>query len=289
MGREATARGKLRAVPPGMRVLAPVLRMDLRVVILDQVRRIYESFTTAAREFTVARRGQLPCVEHCGLCCLHNTPVVTEPEAAYVISHLNRISPPLQKRIWNQLESWLTTPAPAGRWEGATTQVGAEANAISRQACPFLGTGAEGFPCLVHEYRPMSCRAYSVTVGPQTFCKRPKLPYENSTHWMALVDGPTVDGLRAQVRQLYQDIRTSPAGMRVGLFPYLVARMWRPAEVQKLPVPEARALLSPQPHAVLFEEDAERAGWRGSVPSLALAESLNPGVYEDRALAPALR
>lgn len=251
-----------------------VALVDLRLRILDTLRLLYQGFERASLAFTKARGGQPSCVEACGLCCQHNTPAVTEPEAAYILAHLPSMSQPLQNRLWAALERWLTDPAPPG------PDPGSRADAMLAQSCPFLGTKEEGFPCLIHEVRPLSCRAYSVTMGPQMFCQRPKVWYENETRWGALVDGPLVDALRQGVRVFYKLIRKSPAGMRSGFLPWYVARLWRPDRVKTLPVTPERTLEQPEPAALLFEEQAP-SGWR--LGSLSLADARAAGLFETAA------
>ncbi|MDP3379845.1 MAG: hypothetical protein Q8S53_15880, partial [Brevundimonas sp.] len=106
--------------------------------------------------------GRPICVQ-CGKCCRENTPIAWGVEAANAVSHLigqGRLYP-MQRRI----EGWLlerhsqctiyNPPKLDTVQNGLDPKLRDEVIALSRAQCPFYEGG-----CLLHDSRPLVCRAW---------------------------------------------------------------------------------------------------------------------------------
>ena len=112
------------------------------------------------------------CLPNCARCCMDNTVRVLECEAAYVVSVL--LSKPYKlRKVLDIAAGWLqqsegfdTRPPSALTDEERFREY---AKAVSAP-CPFL---TRDKLCLIHEARPVVCRAYGVTRATGPECPRP--------------------------------------------------------------------------------------------------------------------
>jgi len=112
------------------------------------------------------------CLPNCGLCCMDNTVRVLECEAAYVISVLLPQPGKLRKVIdiaagWLQESEGFDMRPPSAM---SSDERFREYVKSASSPCPFLCADKQ---CLIHDARPVVCRAYGVTrtTGPE--CHRP--------------------------------------------------------------------------------------------------------------------
>jgi len=181
------------------------------------------------------------CVESCGLCCDFNVPVALEVEADYAISILLGRPKAEQDAIVSTIEGWLTEFDPA---RGLTLAVGhpAEPDEVQRLAwavqqtrCPLLSADKQ---CLLHEARPMSCRAFGVTMPTIPGCRRPKpvgAPEGATGYWL---EGGEVEQQLAG----YVNALAAAAKPRCGFFPTLIFSRLREARFRELWEQEAMPL-----------------------------------------------
>lgn len=119
--------------------------------------------------------GVPTCIPNCGLCCIHNVPGAMTLEGTYAVSVLTgsgRLS-----KIKSIAEGWLLERHPfATLYEGmprgfASPKLREEWTAVTRSECPFLDLTNK--LCLIHDCRPLACRAYGITRDAADICPRP--------------------------------------------------------------------------------------------------------------------
>ncbi len=133
--------------------------------------RLYAGFRAAAAEIKTLT-GIAPCVPGCGACC-HVSVMAHGIEAEYARTILIG-SPDLTYPALDAAREWLTRPGDytygAAITEGNQDRIAAELERVQRETCCFLDKDNS---CILHEARPIACRAYGVTHLPNTWCKRP--------------------------------------------------------------------------------------------------------------------
>jgi Fe-S-cluster containining protein len=117
--------------------------------------------------------GVETCISGCGICCKNNTPF------AKIIESINSISvltgQGKLKRALSLAEGWLLDHSKEAKtYEGrpvnlASPQVHSEWLKLRQTQCPFL---QDNMQCLVHDVRPLACRAYGVTFEEHDICPR---------------------------------------------------------------------------------------------------------------------
>jgi Fe-S-cluster containining protein len=114
------------------------------------------------------------CVRGCGKCCQCNTPLASVIEGINIIS-VFELDQAKIKRIVQSAESWLLEPhgnkifngMPIGFQSGEIMQ---EWQRTARQQCAFL---QENMDCMIHNDRPLTCRAFGVFRDGADICPRP--------------------------------------------------------------------------------------------------------------------
>lgn len=177
-----------------------------------------------AKDEIEATTGLPTCVENCGRCCQAHVPAVTAIESEYVISVLG-VKKDFRKVVDASL-NWMEEQVPH-QAEGYKEQV----DEVMNTRCPFLD---EHNGCIIHEARPMICRAYSITALPDEWCQRPLSPIETLKQRVLL--GKDTEGGRL-VRML-QDLvlqRAKKADKRESSFlPFYIAKEMAAKEVLDL-------------------------------------------------------
>ena len=154
----------------------------------DQVRPLrsmevtFRAFEAAEREISTALGVPL-CIEGCGKCCEVSTPVVNVIETQMLASYLLGMDPATLSKILTICDGWLldrdsrltiynkadtTRPVTVDEWARLQPEVNSLLNTMP---CPMLAPDTKR--CLVHEMRPLACRAYGVTHVPHPWCPRP--------------------------------------------------------------------------------------------------------------------
>jgi len=119
--------------------------------------------------------GKPICIPVCGICCEHNVSNAMTIEAVYAVSVLTGQGQ--LKKMVPLAEGWLLEHHSfATIYEGmphghVSPQLRDEWQAVSRSQCPFLDSTTKY--CLVHDCRPITCRAYGVTRDNSELCPRP--------------------------------------------------------------------------------------------------------------------
>ncbi|MDD5702757.1 MAG: YkgJ family cysteine cluster protein [Dehalococcoidales bacterium] len=113
------------------------------------------------------------CVRGCGKCCECNTPLASIIEGINLVS-INMMDQAKIKRLVQTCEGWLLEPhgnkifkgVPLGFQSGPIME---EWKRTSRQQCPLM---LENKDCLIHQDRPLSCRAFGVFRDAVDICPR---------------------------------------------------------------------------------------------------------------------
>lgn len=144
------------------------------------------------------------CIEKCGKCCEINTPQWTAIEAMNAVSVLagnGKLDEALKRA-----EYWLTQKDEAISYEGmlagcfVPSKIKEEHWKISRAQCPMLDDDKR---CVIHEARPLACRAGGVTVEYFGFCPRPQGRGEPATSRMYL----KCPDLKAEIANFKEEAR----------------------------------------------------------------------------------
>lgn len=222
---------------------------------------VYRAYDAAA-SLLEASLGTPLCVR-CGQCCRENTPIAYGLEAANAVSHLigqGRLYP-MQRRI----EGWLLdrsgactirdSPRITTMALGLDPKLQAEVLALSKTQCPFY----EETGCMVHDCRPLACRAYGVSRSNYT-CTRPLGKGETREAHMVL-SVPLANELRTAVKTVLDTV-PRPTWKHAGLFPTLIfAHAWPETFARMVAnhqIQTAKLVMTYPSMAVLFEDDAQR-------------------------------
>lgn len=173
------------------------------------------------------------CIEGCGKCCQHHTPVALNVETAYIMSTL-AILPGMRDKLLQKSFDWLTHEH-AGvslynkvrgipKDQDIIKQLEHERAVITTTQCPFL----DGTECLIHGARPITCRAYGVTLMPDEWCPRHLHYTETSTRRMIVGYDTKLGGQLASLMQKLAN--TSP----IGFLPTMIARELDLSKLQAL-------------------------------------------------------
>ncbi len=177
--------------------------------------------------------GKSLCLPGCGLCCQVNLPMWTTIEAIHAVSVLTGRTT-ITKMV-AIAEGWLTEPDPrATLYEGtpegwASPQLVAEWQAMRSTQCPFL---SDTKVCLIHEVRPLACRAWGVTLTDNgALCPRPPGRGETLTQ-RAFINGTPI---RQQVEGFKDRCREKKrAWLASGFVPTVLYRAAKPDEFKCL-------------------------------------------------------
>lgn len=132
---------------------------------------IHRGFQDAQNELE-AHLGIPICMANCGQCCTHNTVLAWGIEVEYISTWLlgNR---PLLKEVIDRCDDWLRNnngPVKSAKWYLKNPErITDDARAIYNARCPFI---TDDLRCLIHQHRPIVCRAFGVTTYPNS-CSRP--------------------------------------------------------------------------------------------------------------------
>jgi len=188
---------------------------------------IYSGFDQA--EELLEKTIQAPtCLPNCGICCMCNVPQSMTIEGINAVSRLTGSG--RLKKILSIAEGWLLERhsflkiyegMPVG-W--ATPQLRDEWLTISKSQCPFLD---ETKRCLLHDCRPITCRAYGVTRDAADIC--PRLPGRGESESQRVYI--PADSLREDIKAFREDCEEkNKAWIISGLFP---TTLYRAAEPDK--------------------------------------------------------
>jgi Fe-S-cluster containining protein len=174
------------------------------------------------------------CLPNCGVCCTQNVARVLECEAAYVVSVLLPQPGKLRKVIeiaagWLQESKGFDMRPPSVM--SNDERFGEYVKSVAAP-CPFL---CEDKQCLIHEARPVVCRAYGVTrtTGPE--CHRP-LSMKRPVPYIGGVPEARIKDIMGKLSK----------GATTGLLPTLILLAADPKRVDRLikqGVPAGKILL----------------------------------------------
>lgn len=126
------------------------------------------------------------CIPGCGQCCEVSTVQCMTIEGMNAVSVL--MGDPRYQKIIAIAEGWLVehhkeAPSYRGMLTGrfVPPELMAEYDALKRLPCPFL---AENKQCMIHDARPLVCRAFGVTRVGNGICPRPHGKGETLTQFM---------------------------------------------------------------------------------------------------------
>jgi len=148
------------------------------------LRQVWDLLAEAQREVERQNGGHPICIERCGLCCTRSLPMVSKLEVSYMAGQLpSNVVAEVRQRA----RAWLVTPNARLRATGtpqntmlSEDQVRAlqADNAVLQEGpCPFLG---ERMECIIHDVRPLVCRAYGATLPADPWCPRPLIGIETA-------------------------------------------------------------------------------------------------------------
>lgn len=220
------------------------------------------------REYDVAshlleQQVGVPLCVQCGKCCEQNTPLAYGLEAANAVSRL--IGRGRLYQFQRRIEGWLLerhsqcTIYEQARLnvasEGISAKLRDEVLALSRTQCPFY----ENRSCLVHEFRPLCCRAYGVTLSVEN-CSRKSGKGETLTQRL-IVSKEIRSELRAEVDEALSRVPRD-TWKHAGFFPTLIfAHAWPETFARYTAnglIAQAKLTMTYPSMAVLFEEDMKR-------------------------------
>ncbi len=194
------------------------------------LRRIHKSFDNAA--ICLEKNIKTPvCIPHCGKCCEVNTPLWTTIEAIHAISVLTGRT--TLGKIASIAEGWMLEHDQPFSYEGMPTgfvreKLVSEWQSVSKSQCPFLSGDKS---CLIHEVRPLVCRASGIVRDLSEICPRPL--GKNETYAQVM----TVDGtqLRDEVQKFRDHCKIqNPAWIRSGFVATTLYRAAKPDKFKEL-------------------------------------------------------
>lgn len=185
----------------------------------------------AAQGHLEKKLGVPICIPTCGACCQVNVPGCMVIEGANIVSHL--IGQGRLAAVAQVAEDWLLARhKEAGIYRGMPVglvpqDIKREELALTQSRCPFLA--AQDLKCMIHDTRPLVCRAYGVTRDPEG-CPRPMGRGEGLTS-RAVVDS-------TEVRRLVESFKVycqkQPAWTIRGFAPAIVYRAAYPDKFRAL-------------------------------------------------------
>jgi len=206
------------------------------------------------------------CVEDCGLCCMVNVPFAYGIEAAFAVANLlfSDNLPEILARAKDWLEESHGLSIHHEIIGGETLEVSQalnnEINSLARTCCPFLDDDKR---CLIHHYRPLTCRAFGVTRIAHNDCKRPL--GKNEVTKTAYFGGLGATAIKDVLDWLLAE-DPNPIGSQSGFFPSLIYAIARPNKYRKLAmsgnVATAKLILSKGAQGLLWQDQLERERMR---------------------------
>ncbi len=241
---------------------------------------IHKSWAAAQAELE-RTIGRSICVENCGLCCVHNCITGLGIEIDYAASWLATQDKTLRSKVLGRIRQWLDQPSievdPSYRGPGAKkprlgplgaltkeqyTALAPELMACLHSPCPLMG---EDYRCLIHEVRPLGCRAYGVTRLPGPECKRPSGLGETEES-RAIIEGPLSLEIQSQVEHLFGIITgdahlTMWSFLATGLY-----RRFRPRDLERMAprIPTVKLIQGAVSGALLFQYQDDSHALTGS-------------------------
>lgn len=238
------------------------------------LRRIHKGFDNAAICLEEVIKSPI-CIPQCGKCCEANNPLWTTIEAIHAISVLTgRAS---ISKMTSIAEGWLLENNHQLTYDGmvesyvlakAPEKLVSEWQSLITTQCPFL---SQDKTCLIHEVRPLSCRAYGVTRDVNGICPRP-LGLHESLSQMMIVDGTP---LRKEIGKFREHCKEkNPAWMKSSFVATMLYRAAKPDRFKELisrnVIPSAKLLGSEIDVNLMWQPQVE-ALRRGLSPDLVAA------------------
>jgi len=239
---------------------------------LEQVHRRLDDAAATVEQAT----GRPICIEHCGKCCETHVPFAMDIEAHYLLGTM--VGSPKWQDIKTRAFQWLIQKEPAtlsfSRAQGRNltdeekTHIAWELEAVQSRPCPFL---ADDKSCLVHEARPLVCRAYGATAVADAWCPRPLAPNETPERRRIVT---RLGNLGQAIKGAYQDLvnwtgQTSSDLLGVSFFPSLIARQTSREELRQQVnqdmVPNVKAVHLRREHDLFLHQDPDGDDPRGLV------------------------
>jgi Fe-S-cluster containining protein len=206
------------------------------------------------------------CVENCGLCCQINVVCAYGIEAAYAVSNIATDLSTF-KLITDRAEGWLREnypsaptkiPVVGGEPIALTSGLNKEIDVLAEGQCPFYDSNTK--LCLIHQYRPLVCRAFGVTRVAHKDCRRPESPCEHGQK-LAYFGGLGATAIKDVLDKLLEEWPTA-IGAKSGFFPSLILAIAQPARYRKLAmsgeVSTAKLLLLDDFHGLLWQDQLEQ-------------------------------
>ena len=217
------------------------------------------------------------CVPNCGKCCEINTPQWTALEAMNAVSVLMGNGKLTEALI--RAEDWLLDRKLAPSHEGMLAgcfvppKIKAEHENLIHSICPMMNSEKQ---CLVHEARPLACRAYGVTVSVTDFCPRPCGSNELN-HGHMYMKCPE---LKADISLLWKQAKEiEPKFVIYGFVPTMLYRAAREARFYELvhdnKIASAKIIGTDLDTTLLWQEqaDALKAGVTGDLVAAGIYKS----------------
>jgi Fe-S-cluster containining protein len=199
---------------------------------LMRLHKFYKGFEAAdiCLEQTV---GKPTCISGCGKCCQVNTVRSSTIEAINAVSILTGQGK--LDQVLQLTEGWLLDHhKEAPTYDGMIVnkfvppKIREEFEKLSVLPCPYL---LENMQCLVHDARPLVCRAYGVTRTNNGFCPRPPGKGETLTQFQ-YIKSPQ---LRNEIENFKKKYTIEhPEWLIYGFFPTLIYRAAKEKEFRKL-------------------------------------------------------
>ncbi len=259
---------------------APPDRVARQIQALNVLEVIHRSWSAAQAELE-RTIGRSICVENCGLCCAHNCITGLGIEIDYAASWLATQDKTLRSKILSRIRQWLDQPSIEvdASYHGQGVKkprlgpiavlsqeqyrtLAPELIACLRSPCPLMD---DDYRCLVHEVRPLSCRAYGVTRLPEYGCLRPPGIGETDES-RAIIEGPLALEIQSQVEHLFGIIKgnahlTMWSFLATGLY-----RRFRPKDLERMAprIPTVKLFQGAISGAMLFQSQDDSHALTGS-------------------------
>jgi len=248
---------------------------------LDYWRRlnaIHNGYTKAA-ERIIQTIGVPICIPYCGHCCENNSVLAFGLEAEYAASYLLG-KPHLINTVLDSCREWLTRTGDYTYGRQLTVELwnekASEWERILQEPCPFLTTDKK---CLIHQARPLVCRAYGVTHMPGPDCPRPlgRGEDENSRAWFDAKNNHEIP-LYNMVIELRNNI-IEPRYSRQGFFTTMLFERFRANELAgliddgKIPLLKLSVGWGGDSNLMLWQEQLDKQ-WRAEAADKSIAEQI---------------
>jgi len=237
---------------------------DVTLQPLRALEATYRAFNAAERELASAL-GVPICKAGCGKCCESTVPMVTPVEAGMMYSWLLGQDPLTLQRILNISDGWIlerehrlviydlpSTFLSQEQWDKLRPEVNI---ILHTMPCPFL-TAEKA--CLVHEARPLMCRAYGVTHVPNPWCPRPLSRIESPGAHAHIGDTSATAG---KLRRMVSIALSEKQGVR--FLPTALLSLFKPEKLQSYDghVANAKIVTMSENPTIIFQTQLS-ALWR---------------------------